>query len=52
MDGKHCVFGHVVEGLDVVRKIETTPTADGDKPEEDIVIADCGEMPSDYKEPK
>ena len=48
LDGKHVVFGHVVEGLDIVRKIEDTETQ-SDKPVVDVVIADCGEMPSDYR---
>jgi cyclophilin family peptidyl-prolyl cis-trans isomerase len=29
---KHPVFGKITEGLDVVQKIETTPTAAGDRP--------------------
>jgi len=29
---KHPVFGKVTEGLDVLKKIETTPTASGDRP--------------------
>src|SRR3954462_12077270 len=29
---RHPVFGKITSGMDVVKKIETTPTADGDKP--------------------
>merc|ERR1712139_88914 len=44
LDGRHVVFGKVVEGMDVVKKIETTPTHPGDKPKEDVVIVKSGEL--------
>merc|ERR1711966_518737 len=42
LDGRHVVFGKVVEGMDVVKKIETTPTHPGDKPKADVVIVKSG----------
>ena len=45
LNGKHVVFGQVVEGLDVVRKIEKTPTGRGDKPVNDVVVTASGELP-------
>jgi cyclophilin family peptidyl-prolyl cis-trans isomerase len=44
LDGKHVVFGKVVEGLDILLKeIQKVPTGANDKPEKDVVILDCGE---------
>lgn len=38
LDGKHTVFGEVVEGMDAVAAIENTATNENDHPVEDIVI--------------
>lgn len=38
LDGRHAVFGEVVEGLDVVQKIARAPRNANDKPLQDIVI--------------
>jgi len=42
LDGRHVVFGKVLSGMDVVRKIESTKTDGRDKPEKPVVIYDCG----------
>lgn len=43
LDGKHVVFGKVVEGMDVVKKIEALGSESG-KTKTKIVVADCGEL--------
>ncbi|KAJ1329405.1 peptidyl-prolyl isomerase F (cyclophilin D) [Microdochium nivale] len=44
LDGKHVVFGEVLEGMDIITKIENAKTSRGDKPEADIKIAKSGEL--------
>jgi len=43
LDNRHVVFGGVVEGMDVVKKIESFGSQSG-KTSKNIVVADCGQL--------
>jgi len=43
LDGKHCVFGKVTDGLDVIDKIEAVGSQSG-ATSAPVVITDCGEV--------
>ena len=46
LDGKHVVFGKVVDGMETLRKMENVKTGYRGKeiPNLDVVISQCGEM--------
>lgn len=43
LDNKHVVFGEVVDGMDVVRKIEAVGSSTG-APSQKVQIYECGEV--------
>ena len=43
LDGKHVVFGQVVEGMNVVQAVEALGSQDG-RTKKKIVVADCGQL--------
>lgn len=43
LNGKHVVFGEVLEGYDIVKEIEAVGSQSG-KPSKTVVIADSGEL--------
>ncbi|ESO89964.1 hypothetical protein LOTGIDRAFT_150571 [Lottia gigantea] len=44
LDNKHVVFGKVIDGHLVLRKIENVPTGPNNKPKIPVTISQCGEM--------
>jgi len=43
LDGKHCVFGQVTDGMDVVKKIEALGSGSG-QVRGKVTIAECGQL--------
>ncbi|KAK2464226.1 hypothetical protein APHAL10511_003683 [Amanita phalloides] len=47
LDGKHVVFGEVLDGMKIIEAIEGFKQGSNNRPSEDVIIADCGELPID-----
>ncbi|EKX35596.1 hypothetical protein GUITHDRAFT_165914 [Guillardia theta CCMP2712] len=44
LDGRHVVFGRVVEGMDTIMALSRCKTTSGDRPTVSILVKDCGEI--------
>lgn len=44
LDGRHVVFGEVLEGYEIVDKIQNVPKLPGDKPKSAVTIVKSGEL--------
>lgn len=44
LDGRHVVFGEVIEGMEFIKEIEKLPTNHGDKPKKVVLITDSGSL--------
>jgi cyclophilin family peptidyl-prolyl cis-trans isomerase len=42
--GKHVVFGKVIKGYEIVKKVAEVPVDDKDRPLSPVVISNCGEL--------
>jgi len=43
LDGKHCVFGKVVQGMDTVQAVESVGSSQG-ATRAQVLIANCGQL--------
>jgi peptidylprolyl isomerase len=52
LDGKHVVFGRVLEGMDLVREIEKLGSLPDGRTRKEIIIAACGEVKEEKEKEK
>ena len=43
-DGKHVVFGQIIEGMEIIKEIEELETDNEDRPLNNVIIENCGEI--------
>ncbi|KAG8045257.1 hypothetical protein GUJ93_ZPchr0008g11993 [Zizania palustris] len=44
LDNRHVVFGHILEGMDIVKTLESQETSRSDVPKQPCRIVNCGEV--------
>eukprot|EP01126_Amoeba_proteus_P023878 TRINITY_DN23_c0_g1_i1.p1 TRINITY_DN23_c0_g1~~TRINITY_DN23_c0_g1_i1.p1 ORF type:complete len:112 (+),score=15.87 TRINITY_DN23_c0_g1_i1:390-725(+) len=47
LDGKHVVFGKVLQGMDLITRIENSPTNSANKPLKPVIVANCDRYTAD-----
>ena len=50
LDGKYVVFGSVVEGMELLERLEEIEVDSKDRPKEPIEISECGEQVQDAQQ--
>jgi cyclophilin family peptidyl-prolyl cis-trans isomerase len=43
LDGRHVVFGEVIEGIEIVKKVEAVGSSSG-RPSKEVTIVESGEL--------
>jgi cyclophilin family peptidyl-prolyl cis-trans isomerase len=44
LDGRHVVFGRVVDGMNVLKVIESVATDSSDRPKQNVFVEACGQI--------
>ncbi|KAI9313325.1 cyclophilin-like domain-containing protein, partial [Zopfochytrium polystomum] len=44
LDNKHVVFGRLISGQDLFRRVENLPVDASDRPYDSVIITNCGEL--------
>ena len=44
LDGRHVVFGQVIDGMNVLKVMENVATDKGDRPKQEVTVEACGQL--------